>query len=754
MKECPACDPKSSLQAKTPVAPEPVSALEAKLAESAQAVEAAVPVVEASALPSPVETEAAPVVEAPVTATPVETKDPLPIVDTPAPEPEIMAAAMITSEAPHVEAPGVPSPVEAKDEPLTLESTVPVSQVVAEAAVPPVETPAEAPPVQAFAMRSPVQSEEPASAAETSAAARQVEAADAPPLVEAVAVPSPVEEPSPVVETSAAPPVEAVDAPPLVEAVAAASPAEESSPAKETSVAVPSVEADAPAPPVEAVAAPSPLDTVDAVPPVDAAALVEATQVPVETVPPALPVEAAQTTPIPEAEPDPLLALAEQIRSAHMRQAGKITGDPQPKPVESGLAHLAAAVGTVEPPPAAAIEPVATPAAPVIRHPLALSPGTQAVALLAPPEVAVATPAVTEPAAPLPSAVALAPNIAETPVLENQPQPELQPAPQTAAADQPAEADGPKKDLPAEVESQPLAQAIETPVSQPEFIHTEAASEIPPLPESTLTELEKPQPAAPAPEAQAAAPAIDAVHPPVVKELAPEPPALDNPPSGSRLQLAPFQEYASTASTAVRPAAPPQQILMPDSGPRMTLPGPTLPPELVSLKSANVVTVIGAGNKPRLPGWLISALLMLGIPIAGGLILLYFQPLQHSSADAPAAAEVQAPAAVAATENTHSLAQYVEVTGFRIVVDFNKKSEIHYLVVNHSAADLSGMTLFVTLRNSNAKPGQPPVCRFSFRAPGLGPFESKEMSSPIEKISRSVTLPEWQDLKSEVQIAQ
>ena len=74
--------------------------------------------------------------------------------------------------------------------------------------------------------------------------------------------------------------------------------------------------------------------------------------------------------------------------------------------------------------------------------------------------------------------------------------------------------------------------------------------------------------------------------------------------------------------------------------------------------------------------------------------------------------------------------------------------------MNHSAADLSDMTVYVTLRNANAKPGQPPMCRFSFRAPGLGPFESKEMTSSIEKLSRSITLPEWQDLRPEVQIAQ
>jgi hypothetical protein len=63
------------------------------------------------------------------------------------------------------------------------------------------------------------------------------------------------------------------------------------------------------------------------------------------------------------------------------------------------------------------------------------------------------------------------------------------------------------------------------------------------------------------------------------------------------------------------------------------------------------------------------------------------------------------------------------------------------------------MTVYVTLRAAAAKPGQPPLCRFSFKAPGLGPYESKEMTSPIEKLARSISVPDWQDLRADVQVA-
>ena len=95
----------------------------------------------------------------------------------------------------------------------------------------------------------------------------------------------------------------------------------------------------------------------------------------------------------------------------------------------------------------------------------------------------------------------------------------------------------------------------------------------------------------------------------------------------------------------------------------------------------------------------------------------------------------------------------IEVTGFRILVDYNKKSEIHYLVVNHSPNELNDMTVYVTLHAAGAKPGQPPLCRFSFRAPSMKAFEVKEMTASIEKLTRSVTLPDWQDLRAEVQVA-
>lgn len=283
---------------------------------------------------------------------------------------------------------------------------------------------------------------------------------------------------------------------------------------------------------------------------------------------------------------------------------------------------------------------------------------------------------------------------------------------------------------------------------------------------------ERPHPEQPEEHAPAIAPfgetqAVALLAPPeheqtaVLKPLAPPPDEAatkDAPPSGSWLQLAPLQRYAG-AARAIRPAAPRGDILMPDSGPRMTLPGPALPPELNRLQEASIVTLIGGGRPAgrKLPGWLISLALMIAIPLAGAAVLFYFQPAHLSADTKPAQSEQSAPPAqstAAQAPAAQPLAQTIEVTGFRFLMDYNKKSEIHYLVVNHTGADLADMTVFVTLRAANAKPGQPPLCRFSFRSPGLAPYESKEMTSPIEKLTRPVALPDWQDLRPEVQVTQ
>ncbi len=62
------------------------------------------------------------------------------------------------------------------------------------------------------------------------------------------------------------------------------------------------------------------------------------------------------------------------------------------------------------------------------------------------------------------------------------------------------------------------------------------------------------------------------------------------------------------------------------------------------------------------------------------------------------------------------------------------------------------MTVYVTLRATTAKLGQPPIAKLTFRSPALAAFEAKEMFSPIERASEPVALPDWQDLRADVDV--
>jgi hypothetical protein len=510
------------------------------------------------------------------------------------------------------------------------------------------------------------------------------EAAPVEPVVEAAS--TPVEPVVEKVEAVAQIPVVA-EAAPAEPVVAASSPVE---PLAEAIAQTPVVAEATPAEPVvETASAPvEPLvEKVEAVAPTPVVA--EAPPVVAEAAAPE--VDERQEAPIKLHDvPDPLLALAEEIRAAQAARAAAQIRQPN----SDGLLELSEAVGTQQVEPAAPVqktEPVSAPVEPsvpaeqshVVEEVVAAAAvAATAVALLAPPEH--------EPA----------PSIAPEPVGFH----ELRPA--------------------------ALAPELQ-PAAEPEPVA-----------------LAEPQ------------------SPPAV--LAPEPqPELEGP----TLPFAPMQNYTPATSRSIMPVPPPQQILSADSGPRITLPGPTLPPELTRLQDANVVTVIGEDTAQRTkeaippakrdnaPGWLVSAFVALLLLAAGLGIVFYLLP--RTVADAkPAPIPAVAATTPAPTGGNSPLAKFIEVTGFRIVTsspdatkkDAPKKSEVQYLIVNHSDADISDANVFVTLRS--VKPGQPPVCRFSFKVPSLGPFESKEMSSPIGNSTRAISLPDWQEIRAEVQISQ
>ena len=212
-------------------------------------------------------------------------------------------------------------------------------------------------------------------------------------------------------------------------------------------------------------------------------------------------------------------------------------------------------------------------------------------------------------------------------------------------------------------------------------------------------------------------------------------------------------DYSTAASRSMRPAQPRRGWVVPAAEPRITLPGPALPRSLNSLAEAGLRTVLERPRSVhrRRPGASLMWIVLAAVIFAA--VAFYTVPPLLLNAKS-SAVEADASPNAARPVGTYPLSKTIEVTGFRFVLDLNGKSEIHYLVVNHSAAQFGGVTVYVTLHGADPRPGQPPVARFSFRAPDMGPYSSREMTSPIERISRPVTLPDWQDMHAEVEIAE
>jgi hypothetical protein len=444
--------------------------------------------------------------------------------------------------------------------------------------------------------------------------------------------------------------------------------------------------------------------------------------------------------PEPPSLPEPLLRLARQLREAGIGASPALEpalAAPKPVPAAPKSQH-----------PSSPPEHIAPPAQPQM---LLLQSASAAIALLAPPE------------------------LQPEPQIEPQPEPEPEPLPALGLLhppdredlDQPAPFEAPLSDAPLECAPSthaPLEEKIQEPdpatagrMPTPDLAppHSPPAAPTPRSAELAALALSPDQPAPAAPPEMFS-------HPALIAATLPASPALG---------LASLQDPSNIARR-IRPASPAIHILRRDTGPRITLPGPALPAVLNSLQGAGLSKILvdrPRAPRKRAPGWLVTSLVA-AVLLSGLLGLTLFNAPRTAADPSPAPSPVLTAALDSKNDSkaaplppvsgsispaisnaaSYSLTKAIEVTGFRFVGD--KKPEMRYLVVNHSGADLEAVTVYVTLRSSTAKPGQPPLFRFSFRAPTLAAFESKEMSAPVDKPARSAG--DWQNLHADIELGQ
>ena len=192
------------------------------------------------------------------------------------------------------------------------------------------------------------------------------------------------------------------------------------------------------------------------------------------------------------------------------------------------------------------------------------------------------------------------------------------------------------------------------------------------------------------------------------------------------------------------PTAPPQKL---------PLAGPCLPPELRNYIEAPRGQHTRVTKGIGLPAWITS------LVIATSLFLVVAVIMQHlatnreaKAAVAPTPNHVVASVPAAPEFEQHPFARFIEVTGLRVVADLNHRSQVQYIIVNHSATQLSGMTIRIAVRSSADPAGSSPLFTVSAVVPSLGPHQSKEIRTDLDSQLRSSAIPDWEYLRTDVQI--
>lgn len=255
---------------------------------------------------------------------------------------------------------------------------------------------------------------------------------------------------------------------------------------------------------------------------------------------------------------------------------------------------------------------------------------------------------------------------------------------------------------------------------------------------------------------------VPAASPPPIAPAPPQPPPPQQyyaPPAPmAPPQPAPYAPPASTAPSipAYPNVPPPEPAQVPP--PEMRRPpkpagvlfgaeadpgAPAAPP------FANAPYTGGPQPESGLPSWAVAILSLLAVGVVG--FGAYYLFSNRSASASPAEEAKKASAPIVQAENSHPVAKFVEVAGFRIIEE-KQKVQLKFLVVNHSSGEIGGFDLDLHVKLRTAKPEDPPL--FTVKAPirSIGPWESKDFTVPASTTLRAYELPDWQFLTASFQI--
>lgn len=218
-------------------------------------------------------------------------------------------------------------------------------------------------------------------------------------------------------------------------------------------------------------------------------------------------------------------------------------------------------------------------------------------------------------------------------------------------------------------------------------------------------------------------------------------------------------EWMRTPRPTIPAASPQDPNLAPiTDGPLTpTLNGPCLPPQLHRFTDSGNSQPAQSRKRKGLPGWLISFLVATILILGSARLLPYLTATRDTSASGGASqqtAETASSGATAAVLEEHPLARFVEVAGVRVTSGVNHKLQLEYIVVNHSARELTGLGIRLALRSGeDASNSAAPLFTVFSKLSSLGPYQSREIRTEIDPPQHSAASTDWQSVRAETLIA-
>jgi hypothetical protein len=223
-------------------------------------------------------------------------------------------------------------------------------------------------------------------------------------------------------------------------------------------------------------------------------------------------------------------------------------------------------------------------------------------------------------------------------------------------------------------------------------------------------------------------------------------PAAPEPPPPPQYQSAPPQYAPQPQYPPQQQYAPPQQY-PPQYQQQQYQPPPPPPPSFYAPPPERT-------GLAAMPTWLLSIIFAVGF---GALVFGIYYLVQNnkkepSATTQEAAGSLENPVAATGAARNNPVLKQVEVVGLRLTQNKAKKTEIRFLVVNHSAGEIQDLAGSISLRARTSKQEEEPIGACAFKLPSLGPYESKDMVAILNTKLKVYELPDWQNLQAQLQI--